>query len=132
MRTKEYCNILRELGWPRIYLVPTEQYDQIEQDDNYRYQSDRETVGISGDIYPVISIRTSLHGKARTSTIYHEIGHHLWPNKPHWWIECFGEKMAGGGGRGYYSVMYNHSPEELPSRADLLKLARRSSRRFNG
>src|SRR3990172_6483069 len=52
--------------------------------------------------------------------LWHEIGHILFPSKPHWWVECYGEIMSGhGNGEGRYSKRYAHSPSELPSREKL-------------
>lgn len=29
------------------------------------------------------------------NTIWHEIGHLVFPRKPHWWIECYAQRMSG-------------------------------------
>jgi hypothetical protein len=122
---KTFKNILDELGWPNIYLISSEQFEHIDGDKM------RGLYGIASDHEPVISINTGLRGRVLRNTLYHEIAHHLFPHRPHWWIECFAEKMAGGGGRGYYSNLTGHTPDELPTRTSLLAVARRASKRFN-
>ena len=63
-------------------------------------------------------------------TIWHELGHILFPSRPHWWIECYGEKMARtGNGDNRYSTRYAHTPEDLPSRVRLLELSRSAAKR---
>lgn len=65
-------------------------------------------------------------------TIYHEIGHALFPKKPHWWIECYALKLAHGKCMlGIYSFRYNHSPRELPTEAELLQISIEKSQRLN-
>jgi len=79
------------------------------------------------------------------SVIVHEIAHILWLNKPHWWIECFGEKVAPKFGRegtrllissgekryvGRYSKRYGHEIDELPSRKKCIEMARKRARRL--
>lgn len=120
-----YIKILAELGYPRIYLVPPEQYEQVDGEKLGSY------CGSASVDYPVVTIHTGLSGKARRNTIYHELGHHLFPSRRHWWVECFAEKMARGGGRGYWSKQTGHTVDDLPHRSYLLKLARRASARFN-
>ena len=64
-------------------------------------------------------------------TIWHELGHHLFMSKPHWWVECYGEKMSGNGhGENRYSTRYAHSPADLPSRAKLLKLSKKAAKKL--
>jgi hypothetical protein len=64
-------------------------------------------------------------------TLWHEVGHILFPSKPHWWVECFGEIMAGhGNGDNRYSQRYAHSPADLPGRAKLLALCRKAAVRL--
>jgi len=61
-------------------------------------------------------------------TIYHELAHVLFPHKPHWWIECFADKMVGSKTRGRYALKYGHGVEELPPRTQLISLAQEVSR----
>jgi hypothetical protein len=123
---KGFLKIVAELGNPPIFLVSPRQFKAMEGDELHFYRA----VGIASVDYPIIAIYPGLQGKARDNTIYHEIAHHLWPWRPHWWIECFGEKMAGGGGRGYYSGLSGHTPNDLPSRKKLLEMARRQSNKL--
>lgn len=79
------------------------------------------------------------------NTIVHEIAHILWPNKPHWWVECFAEKVAPKFGRegtrlliasgekrhvGRYSKRYGHDIDELPSGKKCIEMARKRARRL--
>jgi len=70
--------------------------------------------------------------KQIANTIVHEIVHILWPNKPHWWAECFAQKLTGGGPKwtGRYSYRYGHSINDLPSRAKCIKLAQNRARKL--
>ena len=129
MRTKEFTNILEELGWPNIYLIPIDQFIHIEGYPNRA--SKRGDYGEASDFAPVVNIRTDMRGKERTNTIYHEILHPLFPNRPHWWIECAAERLARGGGRGQWSKKYGHTVDEMPSRQKLVELCRKASKRFN-
>lgn len=123
---KGFLKIMEELDWPPVYLIPPSQFHKFEGDKLSR----KDAWGLAAIHYPVITILTGLRGKDRDDTIYHEIAHHLWPYKPHWWIECFGQKMSGNKTRGYWAIKYGHAQEELPSRERLLTLARRQSKRL--
>jgi len=131
MSSKGFLKIIEELNYPPIYIVPPAQFAMIEgeekKDDNSL--SDR-VVGIAAVAYPIISIHPGLKGKERDNVIYHEIAHHLWPWRPHWCIEAFGEKMARGGGKGAYCKLYGHSVDDLPPRSKLLQMARRQSEKL--
>lgn len=128
---KGFMKIIKELNYPPIFLIPPKQFEMLDGEDRKEENRlDTETLGIAAVQYPVIAIRDDIGGKTLENTIYHEIAHHLWPWRPHWWIECFAEKMAGGGGRGIYSKKYGHSPDDLPSRAHLLKMARRQAEKL--
>ena len=121
---KTFQKILAELDFPPIFMISIEQYEHI---DGVSLESDD---GISSVKYPVFTIRKGLRGKAKLNVLYHEIFHVLFPSWKHWKIECAAEKMAGGGGKGYWSRKYGHSVDDLPSRSYLLKLARRASKRM--
>ena len=77
------------------------------------------------------------------NTLWHEVGHCLFPQKPHWWIECFAAKLARtprrtlphfmqteagqerrGVAAGRYSASYCHDLGELPGRSSLVATAR--------
>jgi hypothetical protein len=116
--------ILAELDWPPIYFISPEQFLHIEG------VSVKGSYGISSVRYPVFTIQKGLRGRVKMNTLYHEIGHLLFPNWPHWKVEAFAEKMARGGGKGYYCTKYGHSVDKLPPRSYLLKLARRASKRM--
>lgn len=134
---KSYLTILEEFGWPKIYLVSDRQFRAVEGDGLYRdkknkpYPRDEIYTGISGTEAPILAMRNNLRGKVLRNNIYHEIVHILYPWRRHWWIECAAEVLAGGGGRGYYSKTYNHTPADLPDRDRLLHLIRLQVIRFN-
>ena len=118
------AKILAELGWPPIYFISQEQFLHVEG------VSVKGSYGISSTKYPVFTIQKGLRGKVKTNTIFHECAHILFPHWPHWKVEAFAEKMAGGGGKGYFCQKYGHSVDDLPPRSYLLKLARRASKRL--
>ena len=94
-------------------------------------QGAEEVYGMASVDYPIIAVAPGLKGKVRRNVIYHEIAHHLFPYRPHWWIECYAERMAGGGGRGYWSKRFDHSLDEMPSRQKLLYATHIAVKRFN-
>jgi hypothetical protein len=120
-----FLRVLEELDWPRVYLLSTEQFEKV---DGSKIESD---FGVSSVAYPVITIKKGLRGKVLLNVLYHEIGHILFPHRPHWWIECAAERLAGGGGKGYYSKKHEHSVDEMPTRSRLLKTFKIASKRFN-
>ena len=125
MSNRTFLRILEELDWPMIYLVDPKQFERVDG------TPIKGSWGMAGRYAPIITLEKGLRGKKLSNSIYHEIAHHLFPNRPHWWIECAAEKLAGGGGRGYYSFTHNHSVEELPSRSKLLNLFRQATKRYN-
>ena len=126
MSNRTFLRILEELNYPRVYLISPKQFEMVEGD------KIKGSDGIASVHHSAITTRKGLRGKALSNTIYHEIGHHIFPHRPHWWIECYAEKMARGGGRGAFAKLYGHSIDELPSRARLLELSIRATKRFNG
>lgn len=120
-----FLRILRELEWPNIYLVTPIQFEKVEG------ETIKGSYGISSVRHPVFALAKGLRGRVLANTIYHELSHHLFPTRPHWWIECLAERMAGGGGKGYYSIKYGHSVDEMPSRAKCLQLMRKAVKRYN-
>lgn len=128
---KGFLRILEELDYPPIYLIPNKQFEMIEGEGLPEENKVSQVIqGLSAAHYPVITLYSGLRGKKRDNVIYHEIAHHLWPWKHHWWIEMAAERLAGGGGRGFYSTMYNKSLDDVPSRNKLLKMARRQSEKL--
>lgn len=121
---KTFAKILEELDYPPVFLVSAEQFQNIEG------MSLKESFGIASGKYPIIAIRKGLRGRVKLNTLYHEIGHHLFPHRPHWWVDNFGEVMARGGGRGFWARKYKKPVEDMPSRRRLLQLARRAGARL--
>lgn len=121
---RAFDKIMRQLDWPPIYLVSTAQFESVDGD---RLMGD---FGIASADHPIITVRRGLKGKILANTLWHEIGHKLFPSRRHWWIDAFGEKMARGGGMGSYCKKYGHSVDDLPPRAELLRLARLAARRM--
>jgi hypothetical protein len=120
-----FDHILEELGWPAIYLVSPEQFKELEG------WNPLDVWGGQGDKHPIITVVGKPDRKMRRNIIYHEILHHLFPRKPHWWIEVVAQKLAKGGGRGEFSIISGHTVYDVPSRDELIKLAKRASKRFN-
>lgn len=125
MSSRTFLKILEELGWPYVFLVDPKQFKTLEGD------SVSGLFGISARKYPVITIAKGLRGRVLKNTLYHEIFHILFRRRKHWWIECAAEKMANGGGRGYWSTFHGHTADELPSRSVLLKSIRKSVIKYN-
>jgi hypothetical protein len=122
---RAFDEIMEQLDWPPIYLVSAAQFESVEGDKVHGLY------GLAATTTPIITIHKGLKGKVLKSTLWHEIGHHLFPSKPHWWVEAFGEKMARGGGVGYYCRQHGHSVDDLPPRARLLRLAQLAAKRLN-
>lgn len=116
--------MLAELDWPPVYFISPEQFLHVEG------VSVKGSYGISSVRYPVFTIQKGLRGKAKLNTIYHEILHVMFPHWKHWRIECCAERLAGGGGRGYWSARYGKTVDDVPSRARILELARSASQRM--
>lgn len=116
--------ILEELDFPPVFLVSEEQFAHVEG------ASMEGDMGISAVKYPVFAIKRGLRGKVKENVIYHEIFHQLFPHWKHWKIECAAERMARGGGRGYWSIKYGKTVADVPSRARILQLARKASKRL--
>lgn len=126
MWSKTLLRILKELNHPPVFLVPPEQFKSLEGDDL------EDDYGISSEKcpFPIFTLRRGLRGKVLANVIYHEIGHRIFPYRQHWWIECYAQKMARGGGAGYYSKKYGHTPDELTTRDKLIKTSIRASERL--
>jgi hypothetical protein len=123
--SRTFLRILEELGWPKVYLIPPKQFFMGDG------KKIRGSAGLAEIGENTITLLRGLRGKELSNTIYHEIGHHLFPYRKHWWIECAAERLARGGGRGYWSIKYGHTVNEMPTRYELLKMFRRASKRFN-
>lgn len=119
-----FLKILAELDYPPIFMIDPKQFEHIEG------VSLKGCHGISSTVYPVFAVHRGTRGKTRLSTIYHEVGHLLFPSWPHWKIDLFGEIMARGCDRGYWAAKYDKTPDDMPSRSYLLKLARQASKRM--
>jgi hypothetical protein len=123
---REFDRILEQLDWPGIYLVSPRQFESVEGDKLMSAD------GIASVEHPIITVRRGMGGKYLRNVLWHEVAHHLFPHRPHWWVEAFAEKMARGGGMGQFCRKYGHSVDDLPSRDRLLTLAKRAARRMNG
>jgi hypothetical protein len=119
-----FLKVLAELGYPPIFMIDPKQFEHIEG------ISLKGCHGISSTTYPVFAVHRGTRGKARLNTIYHEVGHLLFPHWKHWKVDLFGEIMARGGGRGYWANKYGKTPADMPPRSELLRLARKASQRM--
>lgn len=124
----EYMKIMELLGWPPIFLIPPYQFAMIEGADLFEENMiGGDVAGMAAIDYPVITVHPALSGRVLANVLWHEVAHHLWPWKPHWWIELFAQKMARGGGTGIYTAKYKKKLSDLPPRGVLLKMARRQA-----
>lgn len=131
MKNKGFLKIIKELNYPPIFLIPPQQFEMLEGEENRQdNRVHRGVWGLAAIYFPVITVLPTLEGKEQDNVIYHEIGHHLFPEKEHWWIDLFGEKMARGGGRGEEAARHNKTPDDIPPRSELLKMARSRSRKL--
>lgn len=131
MAQKRFLKIIKELNYPPVFLIHHEQFAMLDGADKREENMVGDMVaGIASVRYPVITVHPWLEDAEMRNTIYHEIAHHLWPWKPHWWIDLFGEKMAGGGGRGYWAAKNKKKLSDLPSRRTLLQMARRQGEKL--
>lgn len=125
MISRTFLKILEELNWPPIFLTDPKQFAKV--DGVTMEGSD----GLSNTTYSIISIRKGLRGRLLKNVLYHEIAHILFPHRPHWWIECAAERLAGGGGRGWWSIQYGYTVDMMPTRSNLLKMFRKASEKLS-
>ena len=139
MRISVYLEVLELMGWPNVYLVHPVQFQHIEGPKfclhkrgigTGRYTGSEYT-GFASEKEPAITSLDKMSTKELKNNLIHENLHKTLPWKRHWWIECAAEKLARGGGRGYYSAKYNHTPDDLPPYDVLLKQIQRASKRYN-
>lgn len=122
---KAYTDILEEIGWPNIYLIPSKQFEHIDGD------KIRGLYGIASDYQPVITVNTGLERKVLKNSLWHELAHHLWPSWRHWKVFLYGLIMARGGGDWMRKEYYGHTVDEMPDRKKLLHMTRLAVIRFN-
>lgn len=139
MRISVYLEVMELMGWPNVYLIPPAQFQHVEGpkfclhkrgSGNRRYTGSDYT-GFSSDKEPVVTSLDKMSIKELKNNFIHEVEHQIVPWRKHWWIECAAEKLAGGGGRGYYSTKYGHTPDDVPSKEKLIRIFRKASRKFN-
>ena len=119
-----YADILAQVGNPPIELLtPTEYAARTGHGLGNFY-------GMSNNRHNVITVRKSRPDADVRNTLWHEIAHILFPSKPHWWIECFAAVMAPTDDVGRYATRYAKTPADMPSKAELLRLARLSAARL--
>lgn len=123
---REFDRIMSDIGWPPIYLVSEVQMASVEPKSGRLAGAD----GMASDWHPIITVRRGMSGKYLRNVLWHEIAHHLFPHRTHWWVEAFAERMARGGGMGDNCRKFGHSVDDLPDRERLLVLARRASERL--
>lgn len=121
---KTYLKVLKELNWPPVFLVSPEHFENVEGDKIHG--SD----GIASNDFSVITIGKGLRGRKLVNTLAHEIFHILFSSRPHWWIETAAERYANGGGRGYWSGKFDKTLDDVPSRKEIVRLARLSGNRL--
>lgn len=59
--------------------------------------SDKETKSLDGLVLSkgIMAINPNRSKGRALNTIWHEIGHIVFGNKPHWWIELFAQRISG-------------------------------------
>lgn len=132
MRT--WLKVLEIFGWPNVYLIPPKQFEQVEGPKYKLYHKDPDGssyTGFASRYEPCITSHHGMRGKKLVNNLAHELLHKVQPWRRHWEIECMAERIAGGGGRGYYSTKYNHTVDDVPSREKVIKSIRISTKRFN-
>lgn len=125
MKSKAFTAVLQELNWPELYLVTPKQFAKLPGG----WDIGNDAGGAIED-QGVITVNRGFRGKARLNTIWHEIFHVLYPKWPEWKCYFVGFRMAGGGGTGGESCTQGHTLDEIPSRATLLRMARRQVERY--
>ena len=106
-------------GNPDVKLVIKHEWIRITDEDI------GDNVGMSNGFYKLVTVAPeTLDGSEIQEVLVHELAHIIFPNKPHWWIECFSSKVARTrDGFMYYSSIYGHTKAELPSRNELIEMA---------
>ena len=116
--------ILKKLGNPPIRLVQSGEFYKI---------TGARLGGFDGRCHPmrrIITVKRNREFVEIKDVLWHEIAHILFPSKPHWWIECFAQKLSGSPLAGHYTSKYCKSVKDVPSKAKLLDLARKSTARI--
>ncbi len=63
-------------------------------------------------------------------TYIHELLHHLFPSRPHWWIFSAAYKLAGIQGGRYAYGMWTEADKVKESKATIVRLSRKSAERL--
>ena len=103
-----FDKILLELGSPPIFLVTPEQFLFLEG-----WNPKPDTWGAAGDKYPIVCVVGKQDRKMRRNTLTHEVLHHLFPSRPHWWVEKASQVLAPGGGAGVWSEKYGKTISDV-------------------
>ncbi|GAH35626.1 unnamed protein product, partial [marine sediment metagenome] len=82
------------------------------------------SIGFMDYYHRKITVLEDLSESETDMVIHHELGHCIYPEKPHWWVEVFAHKVSKRRGKGTYTERYNHSNKDLPNREMLITDAR--------
>lgn len=129
----EFWKAARKVGTPPVRLWSWKSAE-------WRWRgTTRGTMGLHHAAWPysIIAFSPSQNLGNLRNSIWHEIGHALFPDKKHWWIEMYAYKMSGydyngkyrGKEYGWFCQRYGKRPRQIPSHERLLELSLRRSKR---
>ena len=121
---RSWASILREAGEPPVRLVAPAEFRERTGYGLNAY------VGRASPQDGLIVVKKNRPLADIKNTLWHELLHILFPSRPHWWIECAAAILSRTGQTGRYSRKYGHTPADLPPRAKLVRMCRRSSERL--
>jgi len=127
-----YKKISDQIGGTEVSLLPPEQFLKLARPEEFA-EFGSFAPGVWACASPEHRAITVMKNRPLTDIerrLWHELAHILFPDKPHWWVECFAAKMVplqddrwGGGWVGRYARQERRSPDELPSKEQLIELA---------
>lgn len=106
------------LGNPDVDLVHPERWLEVTDEDI------GDNVGMSSDYFKIVTVvYNELSLSEFREVSIHEIAHIIFPNKRHWWIECYSSVVAKTRNWFcYHAEKYGHSKKELPKREKLIEM----------
>lgn len=115
---KLYAKYKELFGVPDVKLVDKNKWKQMTG------ETLGDNVGMSSDYLKLITVDPEDLKKSEIEEVtVHELLHVVFPNKPHWWIECASSKIARTKDAFlHYAVIYGHTKDELPSRNELIEM----------
>lgn len=124
---KMFEQVCQDTGLTCVKLITVAEWNRIY---SYAKIQDNEMARCCPADWVITTRYSDYDGLELRNSLWHEILHILFYSKPHWWIECAAQKIAGGN-RGFYAERYDKNISDVPNRDKLLKLARKSAKRYN-